>query len=656
MGFLYNPHVIRRIAVYGMSVALLLLVLLLGRGLAQNGPGSGGSASLLTLGGIEHALLGDAFGAKNASERDSNLQLRRELAGGNDNQGGGNSPLDKQVVYASVRNISPHDGGGRPNYVPGQLIVRFRSGVPHRRQDHIVDELGARILRTLDARRGEYLVVLSGGMSVPAAAEQLAKLQEVDFAEPNVLHYINDMPNDEYYGGFQNQPTELQRWYFGGIGSDSNLNAEAAWNITTGSSNVIIAVIDTGVAMNHPDLAANIWTNPNVVEDASTGYTNDVHGWDFYNNDNDPNPDLGDGTSGDGDVFHGTFVAGVAAAVSDNHTGVVGASWHSRIMPLKVFTNAGGAPATAIAEAIRYAADHGASVINMSFGSTTPTKLIQTAVNDAHAMGVVMVAAAGNNDSSQRSYPAGYAHVISVGGTGSGGVLSGGSAADMRARASFSEYGPKAVDVVAPAVDVVSTAVLSKTDELNGWGRTGDFVYFYGNGTSFASPLVAGEAALLLSRSEELGLDGAITADTVERVILNATTNLGDDPTDTPNGGAKWAGHGRVDFLAAVQQIGPELVTAPKTPVKMSLSVSGPGVVELDWTDKSNNEQGFLIERAEKTNGVVGPFVLIAEVDPNVTSYADNTVQSGVTYVYTIAAFNVVATNSVRKAVTITAP
>jgi hypothetical protein len=139
----------------------------------------------LTFDGLEHALLGDT---KIPLDRDSTLALRQEIADGNGDQG--NPIHDKQVVYASARDIPAHDDAGRPNYVPGQLIVRFRGGVSHHRQDEIVDELGARILRTLDAHRGEYLVVLSGGVSVPTAAQQFARLQEIDFAEPNILHYI----------------------------------------------------------------------------------------------------------------------------------------------------------------------------------------------------------------------------------------------------------------------------------------------------------------------------------------------------------------------------------------------------------------------------------------------------------------------------------
>jgi serine protease len=647
MGFLYNPSVIRRIVVYGTSVLLLLVVLTLARSFGQSGPRS--RTSLLTFDGLQQALLGDT---KKSLERDSALALRHEIDNGNSDPG--NSVHDKPVVYASANDIPAHDDVGRPNYVAGQLIVRFRSGVSHHRQDEIVDELGARILRTLDAHRGEYLVVLSGGVPVPTAAQQFASVREIDFAEPNILHYINDMPNDSLYTGFDGQSTELQRWYFNGIDTDSNLNAEAAWNITTGSSNIIIAVIDTGVAIHHPDLAANIWTNPGG--DSSDGYTNDIHGWDFYNNDNDPNPDLGDVTSGDADVFHGTFVAGVAAAVSDNHRGVVGASWHSQIMPLKVFTNTGGAPATAIAEAILYAIDHKANVINMSFGSPISSRIISSVIKEASAKGIILVAAAGNNNSNSRSYPACYPGVISVGGTGSGSVLNGGNASNMSARASFSEFGPKAVDVVAPAVDIVSTAVLSMTDQANGEGRAGSYTYFYGNGTSFASPLVAGEAALLLARAEQLGLDGAISVDSIERVILNATTPLGDDPTTLPDAGPNWANHGRVDFLAAVQQIGPDLVTAPSAPARMSAKVADPGVVELTWTDGSNNEQGFVIERAEKSGASVGSFETIAEVDRSSTNYTDNSVASGITYAYRVAAFNVAATNSTRRAATVTTP
>jgi subtilisin family serine protease len=653
MGFLYNPSVIRRLVVYGPSVLLLLIVLTVARSFGQSASRS--RESLLTFDGLEHALVGNT---KKTLERDSVVAIRHEIDGNGD-QG---SPInDKPVVYASASTIPVRDDVGRPNYVAGQLIVRFRSGVSHHRQDQIVDELGARILRTLDAHRGEYLVVLSGGVPVPTAAQQFASVQEIDFAEPNILHYINDLPNDSLYTAYDGQSTELQRWYFDGIGTASNLNAEAAWNITTGSSNIVIAVIDTGVAVNHPDLAANIWTNPgeisgNGIDDDGDGYIDDIHGWDFYNNDNDPTPDLGDGTSGDGNVFHGTFVAGVAAAVSDNHVGVVGASWHSQIMPLKVFTNTGGAPASAIAEAIRYAINHKANVINMSFGSPIPTRIISSAIAEASAKGIIMVAAAGNNNSNKRSYPACYSGVISVGGTGSGSLLSGGNASNMSTRASFTEFGPKAVDVVAPAVDIVSTAVLSMTDQVNGEGTAGDFTYFYGNGTSFASPLVAGEAALLLARAEQLGLGDSISAGSIEGVILKATTPMTDDPTTLPDAGPNWAGHGRVDFLAAVQQIDSNLVTAPSAPVKLSAHMTDPGIVELNWADGSANNQGFIIERAQKEGNTVGSFEDIAEVDRNSTNYTDNSVASASTYIYSVASFNVAATNFTRRAATVTTP
>jgi subtilisin family serine protease len=324
-------------------------------------------------------------------------------------------------------------------------------------------------------------------------------------------------------------------------------------------------------------------------------------------------------------------------------------------MALKVFTNTGGAPSSAITDAIHYAIDHGANVINMSFGSSIPSRAICGAVQEASAEGIIVVAAAGNGNAKTRSYPASFSGVIAVGGSGSGSAYSGSPAA-MRERASFSQYGPKAVDVVAPAVDIVSTAVLSLNDQLSGHGKAGDFDYFYGNGTSFASPLVAGEAALLLSRVRELGLDGCVSSDTIERIILRSTTDLGDDPTDSPDGGARWAGYGRVDFFVAVQKIGPHLVTAPRAPRKLSASGTGAGVVELSWADASNNEQGFQVERAVKDGKNIGPWEMVANVGRNVTSYTDSAAPSGLTCLYRVAAFNPAATNYVRQAATVRVP
>jgi Subtilase family len=225
----------------------------------------------------------------------------------------------------------------------------------------------------------------------------------------------------------------------------------------------------------------------------------------------------------------------------------------------------------------------------------------------------------------------------------------------MRSRAGFSAYGRKAVDVVAPAVDIAGTAVLSVTDQNQGMGQAGSPTYFLGNGTSFCTPLVAGEAALLLSRAEQQGLLGSISADAIENVILNATTPLGPDPNLPANASSNWAGHGRVDFLLALQQIGPQLAKAPKRPKRLAAKPAGTKAVELSWTSQSDNEQGFLIQRAEKSNGAVGSFEVIDVVGHGGTGYIDTTAQSGVTYLYQVAAFNVAATNFTSTA-TATAP
>jgi subtilisin family serine protease len=436
----------------------------------------------------------------------------------------------------------------QPRYVEGQLIVRFREGTLLGTSRRIIAGQRASILKKLDRQGLEYVVRLPAGQRVNEAADQFSTSPEVEYAEPNVLYYTDVVPNDALYSMFDGQPSQLQRWYYAGSVLDSNLNAETAWDISRGDSNIVIAVIDTGVLLTHPDLANNLWKNSrettNGIDGDANGYIDDVAGWDFYHDNNDPNPDLGDGI-GDHNVFHGTFVAGCVAAVSGNGIGVTGASWLSRVMPLKVFTYDGGAPASAIAEALHYAADNGAHIVNMSFGSVYKSKTMSRAVDYAWRNGLVLVAAAGNANSKRPQYPAHCKNVIAVGGTS--------DASNPRGRASFSNFGSKAVDVVAPAIDIVSTAVLSKSDELQGGGHAGDAAYFYGNGTSFAAPLVAGEIALLMAHARELDL--TLSNADYRQIVLGATINLGDDPNDSPNGRAKWAGHGRVDFLAGLQMV-----------------------------------------------------------------------------------------------------
>lgn len=545
----------------------------------------------------------------------------------------------EKLAVTPASEIPAQDESGRPNYVAGQLIVRFQDGTPVDRELELIAEEGARVLSVIRGDGRAYVLELPADDEVAAAVKRFARLEEIDYAEPELLHYVNAKPSDAYYGSYGGQQDELQRWYFSGVGSDRNLNAEAAWDITTGNSSVVIAIIDTGVLLTHPDLAANLWTNSreiagNGVDDENNGYVDDRNGWDFYFADNDPNPDY-TATNDNGNVFHGTFVAGCAAAVSGNGVGVAGVSWRSRVMPLKVFAASGGAPSSAIASAIRYAADNGAHIINMSFGSSFTSFTMSDAIAYAWTKGVVLVAAAGNGNSDLPQYPARYPNVLSVGGTG-GGSRYGSGAGSITARASFSQFGTNALDVVAPAVDIVSTSVLSMSDQAQGWGTAGNPSYFFGNGTSFAAPLVAGEAALLISRAQDLGLGSTLKNGDFRRYIVQGTVKMPDDPTDLPDAGPTWANRGRVDLLAALQRVGPK----PTAPGNVSATVTGPTSVRLTWLDNASNETSYKVKRAVVTGSTTGAFQILAVVPANSTTFTDTTAQRGSSYRYKVIPVN----------------
>ena len=273
--------------------------------------------------------------------------------------------------------------------------------------------------------------------------------------------------------------------------------AEQAWDITTGNNQIVIGMVDDAVLLNHEDLAANIWTNPgeiagNAVDDDGNGYVDDINGYDTGDNDNDPNPPA----YADNFTFsHGTHCAGIAAAATDNGIGIAAPSFNVQLMAVKIADDVTEALTGAMA-GVEYAIAAGAHIISMSWGGGAPSATNQAVFDIAHDAGIVLVAAAGNDNTDVLMYPASYEHVISVG------------ASDQNdLRANFSNYGDS-IDVMAPGVDIWSTVA------------TNNSAYEFYDGTSMACPFVSGLAALMLS------LDPNLSPERVEYCLESTADNI----------------------------------------------------------------------------------------------------------------------------------
>jgi subtilisin family serine protease len=376
---------------------------------------------------------------------------------------------------------------------PDELLVQFRSSTP----SALIGQqyAGSTITRQL-TEDGWYQVDVGANVPLTQALSAFQSRSDVIQATPDFKIQAQSMPND---------PSFSSLWGLSNNGSlggstSADINIEPAWALGT-TSTVVTAVIDSGIDYTHPDLAANIWINGNEVagngiDDDKNGYIDDIRGWDFANNDNNPMDDNG----------HGTHVAGTIGAVGNNGVGVVGVAWKTSIMALKFLDASGSGSLSSAISAINYARVNGAKVINASWGGGGFSSALQSAITQFVSSGGIFVAAAGNESSNNvttPSYPANYAGVISVGASTRTDLLAG-----------FSNFGTN-VDIVAPGQSILSTL------PNNSYGTL--------SGTSMASPHVAGAIALLWSQNPTKTasqITDAVMANT-DNVLRGSTSQFG---------------------------------------------------------------------------------------------------------------------------------
>jgi subtilisin family serine protease len=392
-------------------------------------------------------------------------------------------------------------------HVPGEILIRFSPGVNSAQAVDHMSDMGVTHKREISAI-GVHLVKLPPGLSVEKAMDLFSRRPGVEFVEPNYILKVQ-APS-------KLAVDELEQWAL------EKIEAPLAWDeFGTDPNEPLLAIVDTGITPDHPDLANNMWENPgetgldaqeadkrfNGLDDDGNGYVDDWQGWDFVNNDNEPLDDQ----------MHGTAVSSVAAA-EENEIGVVGVCPWCQLLGVKVLDSTGSGNLDVVAEGIIYAADMDARVINLSLGAGSGAQTLADAVTYAWSSGALVSAGAGNNGARMLFYPAAYPEAMAVASTD-----------EEDYHSCFSNYSPDFISVAAPGAGVI---VADITNQETGYG--------YYNGTSLSAPHVTGLAGLLFSQ------DPGRTNDEVRSIIEDSAVDLG------PQGFDDGFGQGRIDAYRAV--------------------------------------------------------------------------------------------------------
>ncbi len=437
------------------------------------------------------------------------------------------------LSYFSGHNSHSKSVEPRGEYVANELLVRFAANTKREISSETISRLGGELSAEF-VEVGWQLIRLPQGMTVGEGISRFAAAPGIVAAQPNFIYRVQATPNDPSF------PELVGLKNTGQIGGTpgADIDAEPAWDITTGNSSVVVAVLDLGVDHNHEDLNANMWRNPgesgldgggankatNNIDDDGNGYVDDVFGVDTINHDSNPMDDGG----------HGTHVAGTIGAVGNNGKGVVGVNWSVSLMAIKTHDAAGNGSSASVIEAFQYAAmmrHRGINlrVTNSSWGGAPEAPAFDQALKDAIDLagnaGILNVFAAGNgasNIDTNPFYPASY---------DSPSILSVAASDQADDRAGFSNFGATSVDIAAPGVGIFSTAL----DPQNG--------YRFLSGTSMATPHVAGTAALMVARNNLL------TRSQLKSILMSTSETLPASWATTP------IGSGRLNALRALQGI-----------------------------------------------------------------------------------------------------
>jgi subtilisin family serine protease len=487
-------------------------------------------------------------------------------------------------------------------FVPGEFIVKLKQDTTFSRStittlneqfyvsaiDKVFSNAESTILDNI------YLLHVPIGSDILSIVHAYSSCPDVVYAEPNEICHPCGIPNDANFS---------RQWYmqntgqiiFGNISGtpDADIDALEAWDIQKGNPMVMVAILDSGIDYTHPDLATNIWNNTdeisgNGIDDDHNGYIDDVRGWDFYYNDSNV-------TDGHG---HGTMCAGIADAVTNNDIGIAGVCWNCTIIPVRIANALWNSNTVMSAKGIRYAADNGADVISMSWGFYSNPSVLRDAVNYAYNKGVFMCAAVGNDNITTKFYPAAYENVTAVAATNQNdkrcmkedwdpyniwpGELAG------------SNYGDW-VDIAAPACLIYSTMPTYHChwNERTNWYTLENFSrdYDWTLGTSSASPIVAGVAALLLSKNPSL------TPIQVKNLLCENV-----DPYNS----TEYIGTGRINAQKAIAALQWSLEVAIKGGIGVKVIITNNGTSSVNDIPYQIHVEGGILGMINKTvNGTI---------------------------------------------------